>query len=106
MSLYSASFFWTFGIFVILIFIAGLYCLLATFNLMRALIGIELLMKAVTLLIILVGYVSGHTGLAQALVITLIVIEVVLMVAAAGVILSAFSQNKTIDVRSLRNLKG
>jgi hypothetical protein len=44
MSLYSASFFWTFGIFVILIFIAGLYCLLATFNLMRALIGIELLM--------------------------------------------------------------
>jgi multisubunit Na+/H+ antiporter MnhC subunit len=60
----------------------------------------------VTLLIIVVGYISGHTGLAQALVITLIVIEVVLMVAAAGVVLSVFAQNKSIDVRSLRNLKG
>ncbi|MDD5019157.1 MAG: NADH-quinone oxidoreductase subunit K [Candidatus Omnitrophica bacterium] len=102
----SVSLFWTASAFVILMMIAGIYCILATFNLTRALIGIEILMKAVTLLLIVVGHVTQHTALAQALVITLIVIEVVVMVAAGGVVLSVFRKNKTIDVRRLRNLKG
>jgi multisubunit Na+/H+ antiporter MnhC subunit len=56
--------------------------------------------------LIIVGAVTKHTALAQSLVITLIVIEVVIMVAAGGVILCVFRRNKTIDVRRLRNLKG
>ena len=98
--------FWTCGIFAVLLFIIGFYCLLATFNLIRALIGVELLIKAVTLLIVVAGFVSGHMALAQALVITLIVIEVVVMTVAAGVILNVYQHNKSLDVRNLRNLKG
>ena len=98
--------FWVFGIGIILVFIAGFYCLLATFNLIRALIGLELLTKAVTLFIILAGYVTGRTGLAQALAITLIIIEVVVIAVAVGVILCAFRHNKSVDVRMLRNIKG
>ncbi|MFH0940397.1 MAG: NADH-quinone oxidoreductase subunit K [Candidatus Omnitrophota bacterium] len=98
--------FWTCGIFAVLLFIIGFYCLLATHNLIRALIGVELLIKAVTLLIVVAGYVSGHMALAQALVITLIVIEVVVMTVAAGVILNVYQHNKSLDVRDLRNLKG
>ena len=95
-----------FGIFIVLMLIAGTYCLLATFNLIRALIGIEILMKAVTLSIILAGYVTGHMAQAQAMVITLIVIEVVVMVVAGGVVLNVFRHNKNIDARNLRNCKG
>ena len=40
--------------------VAGLYCMLVTRNLIRALIGVEILTKAVTLLIILAGYVTGQ----------------------------------------------
>jgi len=44
--------------------------------------------------------------LAQAIVITLIVIEVVIMVAAGGVILCLYKHNHSIDTRKLKNLKG
>ena len=95
-----------FIIFIILIFITGVYCILFSFNLIRVLIGLEILIKAVTLLIILAGYICGRVALAQAIVLTLIVIEIVIMVVAGGVVLWAFKYNKTIDPRRLSNLRG
>lgn len=106
MGVETTQLFWTFCIFIILIFITGIYCMLLTFNLVRAIIGFEILIKAATLLIIAVGYITKHEALAQSLVITLIVIEVVIMVVAGGVILCLFRYNKTIDTRRLKNLKG
>ena len=89
-----------------MIFIAGLYCILVTRNLMRVLIGLELLMKAVTLLLILGGYMAGRVALAQGIVITLIVIEVVVIAVMAGVILSIYRHTGSLDARNLRSLKG
>lgn len=97
---------WLCGIFVMLLFVTGFYCILASFNMVRVLIGVEILIKAATLLIILAGYLTGNTGLAQALVITLIVIEIVVMVVAGGVILWAFRHNESIDPRKLSDLRG
>jgi len=102
----SLSLFWPACLFIVILFIIGFYCLLVTFNLIRALIGLELLIKAVTLLLILVGYVTGHEALAQSLVITLIVMEVVIIAVAAGIILGLHRHNKGLDVRHLRSLKG
>jgi len=98
--------FWIFGIFIIMIFITGLYCLLATYNLIRALIGVELLIKAATLLIIAAGFVTGRVALAQSLVITLIVVEVVIIAIAVGVVLGIKSHTGSLDVRRLINLRG
>ncbi len=95
-----------FGFFIVMIFIAGLYCMLVTRNIMRAVIGLELLTKGVTLLIIVAGYVTGKVALAQAMVITLIVIEVVVMAVTAGVVVSVFRHNESLDARNLRSLKG
>jgi len=95
-----------FSFFIALIFIIGLYCVVATFDLIRLIIGLELLIKAVTLLIIVVGYLSKHPSLAQSMVITLIVIEVVVMSIAAGVVLNIYLYNKSLDARNIRNLKG
>jgi multisubunit Na+/H+ antiporter MnhC subunit len=94
------------GIFVSLLLITGIYCVLVSFNLIRVIIGFEILVKAATLLIISAGYVSGKSALAQAMVITLIVIEIVVMVVAGGVALWAFRHNENIDPRDLGNLKG
>ena len=98
--------FWYFIIFIVLIFITGIYCILASFNLIRVIIGLEILIKAATLLIILAGYITGCTALSQAIVITLIVIEIVVMVVAGGMAFWAFQYNKTIDPRRLSNLRG
>lgn len=106
MDVNMAYIFWHFSIFIILVGICGIYCLLVTFNLIRAIIGVEILIKAATLLIILAGYVTKQTALAQSLVITLIVIEVAMMVVAGGIILWTFRHHKTIDPRKLRNMKG
>jgi len=106
MSVFTAQLFNHFVIFIILLLITGVYCILVSFNLVRALIGLEILIKAVTLLIILAGYLCGRTALAQAIVITIIVIEIVIMVVAGGVIFWAFKYNKTIDPRRLSNLRG
>ncbi|MDD5156161.1 MAG: NADH-quinone oxidoreductase subunit K [Candidatus Omnitrophica bacterium] len=95
-----------FLIFIALLFICGFYCILMSFNIVRILIGVEILIKAATLLIILAGYVCGRTALAQAIVITLVVIEIVFMVVAGGIALWAFRHNRTIDPRKLSTLKG
>ena len=95
-----------FGVGVILTLIVGFYCVLVTRNLIRALIGIEVLTKAVTLLLILCGYVSKQLGLAQALAITLIVIEVAVMVVGVAVVLCFHRRTGSIDASDLRTLKG
>ncbi|HPA71968.1 MAG TPA: NADH-quinone oxidoreductase subunit K [Spirochaetota bacterium] len=97
---------WLYGVTVALLMIVGLYCIVVTSNLIRALIGLEIIMKAVTLLITMVGQLTGNTAMAQSFVITLIVIEVVLMIVAGGLVISIFRKYHTIDVRVLRNLKG
>ena len=95
-----------FGMGVVLTMIVGMYCLLTTRNLVRALIGLEILTKGVTLLIILAGYVSGRVGLAQSLAITLIVIEVAVIVVAVGIVLGIYRRTEGIDSRSIREIKG
>jgi len=95
-----------FAFFIIMVLIAGLYCILVTRNLMRVVIGLELLTKAVTLLIIIAGYVTGRIALAQSLVITLIIIEVVVIAVASGVILSIYRHNESLAVSNLDSLKG
>ncbi len=100
------SLFWPFCLFIAMLFIVGFYCLIVTFNLIRALIGLELIIKAVTLLIILVGYMNNHIALTQALVITLIVIEAAIIVVATGVVIGLHKHNNSLDIRNLRTLKG
>jgi multisubunit Na+/H+ antiporter MnhC subunit len=85
---------------------SGLYTLLVTQNLIRTIIGLELLTKAVTVGLILTGKLTGKLGLGQALVITVIVIEVVVMVVAVGLVLLAHRHTGQVDSRLLRNLKG
>jgi multisubunit Na+/H+ antiporter MnhC subunit len=95
-----------YGIGVILLAIIGLYCVVATRNLIRAIIGLVLLTKSVTLLLIVAGNQVGQIGLVQALVITVIILEVVVLTIAVGIVLSLYRHNLSLDSTLLRNLKG
>lgn len=106
MSSESWHIFAMFGFFAVLLSVSGLYCILVTRNLIRTIIGLELLIKAVTLFLIMVGYVTDRVALAQSIVITIIVIEVVIIAVAAGLSLQVFRHNDDLDVRRLQKLKG
>ena len=95
-----------FGTGVILTLFIGFYSLLTTRNLIRTLISVEILTKAVTLLLILAGNLAGQIALAQTLVITLIVVEVAVVVVAIGLILCLYRHNQSLDGNLLKNLKG
>ncbi len=98
--------FWLYFVFFALLAFEGLFCLLATRNFLRVLIGVEILMKSVTFLLIVAGFLSGRMALAQAMVITVIVIEVVVVVVFAGVILGFFRKHDSLDTRNARRMKG
>jgi len=92
---------WVMTAFIAALTVAGLYCLLVSRNLIRVLIGVELLIKAVNVLLALFGSITGRTALAQTLIITLIVIEVFFITIACGVVLSLYRHTQTLDTKSL-----
>jgi NADH:ubiquinone oxidoreductase subunit K len=89
-----------------MLFVAGLYCIVFSRNLLRILIGSELLTKSVTLLLCLAGAVTGRMALAEALVITLIVLEVVAVAVAVGIVVGVYRHHGSARVRLLTDLKG
>jgi NADH:ubiquinone oxidoreductase subunit K len=88
------------------LFVAGLYCVLFSRNMLRILLGTELLTKAVTLLLVLAGAVTGRVALAEAMVITLIVLEVVAVAVSAGLVVGVYRHHGATRVRLLTELKG
>jgi len=91
---------------VALMLIVGFYAVITTRNLIRVMIGLEILTKAVTLLIIAAGSAAGQLALAQTLAITLIIIEVAVIVVAVGLVLCIYRHNQSVDTRQLRDLRG
>jgi len=89
-----------------LMIIAGCYCMIRTYHMLKIIIGVEVAMKAVTMFLILAGYVNGHIGLSQAYVITAIVIEVIVAVVFAGVTIGLYKKYGNMDIRNLTQLKG
>ncbi|HEY8350216.1 MAG TPA: NADH-quinone oxidoreductase subunit K [Clostridiales bacterium] len=89
-----------------LLIIAGCYCLIRTYHMLKIILGIEVAMKAVTLFITYAGYINGNIDLAQSFVITSIVIEVVVAVVAAGIAINLYRKYGSMDIRNLRKLKG
>lgn len=84
----------------------GLYGIVVTRNLMRIVLSVEILAKAVTLVMIGAGYETGLMGQAQAYVVTIIVVEVMLLVIATGILYGVFKNNGSLMTHDLNNLKG
>lgn len=93
-------------IFVVLLFVVGLYTLLVSKNLLRMLIGYEIMAKGVTLAIVSAGSANGKIEFSQTLAITVIVIEVVFVAIALALVMLAQRKNKSLSIRRMTNLKG
>ncbi len=93
------------GFSLTLIFI-GIYCLLTMKNLIKLLIGVEIIAKAIALAIIATGFVKNNVMVAQSLAITVIVVDVSLLATALAIVINAYRHTKSLDIRKLTKLKG
>ncbi len=90
----------------VLMIITGCYGLIRTRHMLKIIIGLEVAVKAVTCFFIIGGYVNGEIALTESFVITIIVIEVVVAVVAAGIALSLYHKYGSMDIENLRKMKG
>jgi multisubunit Na+/H+ antiporter MnhC subunit len=91
---------------LILLIVTGIYCIVVTPNLIRTLLGVELISKGITLLIILAGALTGRMAQAQSFAITFIIIEVAVIAIAAGVVVGIFKKTGSADAAGIRTMKG
>jgi multisubunit Na+/H+ antiporter MnhC subunit len=86
------------------LFAIGVFSLVARCNLIKMVIGLELLGKGVSLLFVLGGYLAGNTGVSQAVVFTLIAIEAVVAGLALALVILARRVWKTFDIAAISRL--
>jgi NADH-quinone oxidoreductase subunit K len=86
------------------LFAIGISSLIARSNLIKMVIGLELLGKGVSLLFILGGYLSGNPGESQAVVFTQIAIEAVVAGLALALVILARRVWKTFDIARISRL--
>jgi NADH:ubiquinone oxidoreductase subunit K len=84
----------------------GLYCLLTMKNLIKLLIGAEIITKAITLALIATGFEKKNIMTAQSLTVTIIVVEVSIMATALAIVINIYRHTKSLDIRKLTKLKG
>jgi NADH:ubiquinone oxidoreductase subunit K len=90
----------------LVLFLLGLYCVLSKRNLIKIVIGIEVMNKAVILNFITAGYYQNNLSIAQAIVVTVILIDAVVVAVLFALIVNVFRHNKSIFAEDVARLKG
>jgi len=90
----------------VVIFVLGLFCIVANRSMIKTLIGIEILNRAVTLTFISSGFFGGKIALAQSVAVLSITIDAVVVAVALSIIINAKRLYGDINTELLTRLKG
>lgn len=90
----------------LVIFLLGLYCVVSQGNLIKIVIGIEVMGKGVILNFVTAGYFQGNTGPAQAMVMTAILIDAVLVAVMLALVVNVFRLTGGILADRIAGLRG
>jgi NADH:ubiquinone oxidoreductase subunit K len=93
-------------LFSVVIFLLGLYCVISQGNLIKIVIGLEIMGKGILLNFIAAGFFQNNTGVAQALVITAILVDAVLISVILALIVDVFRHTGGIRADQIAGLKG
>ena len=83
----------------------GFYCLLATRNMIKVIIGLQLLIKGVAMAFILGGNLTGQVNLAQTMALTVIVADTIVAVMGLALAVQVRHRLGTLDIKALSTLK-
>ncbi len=84
---------------------AGFYCLLITRNLIKVVVGLQLLVKAAVVAFILAGHITGRMNTAQTMALTVIVADTIVAVIGFALAVQIRLKTGSLDVKSISNLK-
>ena len=88
------------------IFLLGLFCIISQRNLIKIIIGIEIMGKAVILNFITAGYYQNNVEVAQAIVMTAILIDAIIVAVMLALVVNVFRVNWGILADQIARLKG
>jgi len=91
---------------IALLMFIGFYCMLAARSIVRQLIGLEIVSKGAMLAVISAGALTNNLVYAQAILITMIVIEVVVVATGLALLVKNFRLHGAADIWNLDSLKG
>lgn len=83
----------------------GLLGLLVTRNLIKVVVGLQVLVKGAMLALLLAGRLSGHVQTAQTMVLTVIVADTIVSVVALALAVQVRRQFGTLDLQALSTLR-
>ena len=90
----------------VLLFLVGLLCLLTQRNVIKQVIGLKIMLQGVTLGLVHAGYVLGDMRQAQAMVVSALIVETVVIAIAVALIVSIFRSYPSGDIDHLTRLRG
>ena len=91
---------------VAILFFIGFAAILRTSNMIRMIIGVEIMARAASFAFVSFGFLHGNTAISQSLVVTIIVVEVVVTAIALAMVMNLYKKNKSLDIKHLTKLKG
>lgn len=94
------------GFGIVALFGLGFLALAVKTSLLKVLLGLEVLGKAATLTFVLAGFLLDDLGRAQAIVFTIIVIEVIAAAFALALMVNVYRRTGSLSVRAIRRLRG
>jgi NADH-quinone oxidoreductase subunit K len=90
----------------ILLVMVGVYMLILYRNLLRLIVGVEIVSKGVTLVFLAAGIYRQDIGFIQALLVNFIIVETVLAAIMLALVVGAQKIYRSLDIRNLSKLKG
>lgn len=91
---------------VILLLAVGFYGLLITRNLIKIVLVLQILVKAVVIALVLAGKASGQLGLGQSMAATVIVADTIVAVVALALAVQVRIRFGTLDLSKISSLRG
>ncbi len=92
-----------FGLLTVMV---GVYLLLGYRNLIRIMLGVEVISKGLSMILLGAGLHQGDPNFIQALIVIFIVVEAILAAVMLGIVIISHKFHVTLDIRRQSKLKG
>jgi len=93
-------------VFAVLLFLTGWFCLVTRRNVIKQVLGLKIMLQGATLSLILAGRLQGDTWLAEAMVISALIVETIVTAVALALIVNVFLHYPSGDIDHLSRLRG
>ncbi len=90
----------------LLVAMVGAYMLLGYRNLIRIILGVEVISKGLTLVLLAAGLHQHRPDMAQTFIVSFIIVETILAAVMLGIVIVSHRIHVTLDMRRQSKLKG